>query len=128
MIATSETRRQNVTNNPHITDWLFTQRLENFIKYWLYNSLDAKWHWYGFEYQTRGSIHCHGVAKIKNDPGLCELSHTAPDGYLACKCINEVEEADIVELTKRIDEGKKVSHPLGWIQVFSRGGFDEKGT
>jgi len=68
---TAENRRQNVINNPHITDWFFTQRLEHFIKHWLYNSLDAEWHWYRFEYQARGNIHCHGVAKLKNDPGLC---------------------------------------------------------
>ena len=63
--TTPESRRQNIINNPHITDWFFTQRLENFIKHWLYNSLDAEWHWYRFEYQARGSIHCHGVAKLK---------------------------------------------------------------
>ncbi len=61
----SEERRQNIINNPHIVDWFFTQRLENFIKYWLYDTLDAKWHWYRFEYQARGSIHCHGTAVEK---------------------------------------------------------------
>ena len=69
--TTSEERRQNVINNPHIVDWFFTQRVEiSFINYWLYDTLDAKWHWYRFEYQGRGSIHCHGTAKLKNDPGL----------------------------------------------------------
>lgn len=34
----SEVRRQNVINNPHVVDWLFTQRLESFIKHWLYNT------------------------------------------------------------------------------------------
>ena len=58
----AEDRHRNVINNPHITDWFFTQRLENFIKHWLYNSLDAEWHWYIFEYQAWGRIHCHGVA------------------------------------------------------------------
>ena len=62
--TSSEERRQNVINNPHIVDWFFTQRLEHFIKYWLYDTLDAKWHWYRFEYQGRGSIHCHGTAKL----------------------------------------------------------------
>ena len=80
--TTPESKRQNFINNPHITDWFFTQRLENFIKHWLHNSLDAEWHWYRFEYQARGSIHCHGVAKLKNDPGLCQLSETALKGYL----------------------------------------------
>ena len=56
--------------------------MKKFIKHWLYDSLDAKWHWYRFEYQSRGSIHCHGVAKLKNDPGLCKLSETALNGYL----------------------------------------------
>ena len=48
--TTSEERRQNVINNPHVVDWFFTQRLENFVKYWLCDTLDAKWHWYRFEY------------------------------------------------------------------------------
>ena len=44
---------------------------------------DAKWHWYRFEYQPRSSIHCHSVAKLNNDPGLCKLSDTALKGYMA---------------------------------------------
>ena len=75
--STSEERRQAVINNPHIVDWFFTQRLQSFVKHWLYKTLDAKWHWYRFEYQARGSIHCHGTAKLSNDPGLCDLTKTA---------------------------------------------------
>ncbi|CAB4011187.1 Hypothetical predicted protein [Paramuricea clavata] len=67
--STSELRRQNVINNPHIVDWFFTQRLESLVKHWLYDTLGAKWHWFRYEYQGRGSIHCHGTAKLKNDPG-----------------------------------------------------------
>ena len=51
--GTSEERRQAVINNPHIVDWVFTLRLESFIKHWLYKTLQAKWHWYRFEYQAR---------------------------------------------------------------------------
>ena len=91
--SSTDNKRQNVINNPHITDWFFTQRLESFIKYWLYNSLDAEWHWYRFEYQARGSIHCHGVAKLKNDPGLCKLSDTELKGYLAEMSIDKADQA-----------------------------------
>ena len=35
-------RQQNVINNPHKADWFFTQRLESFVKHWLYNTLGAK--------------------------------------------------------------------------------------
>ena len=71
--SSSEVRRQNVIKNPHVVDWFFTQRLESFVKHWLYQTLGAKWHWFRYEYQGRGSIHCHGTAKLKNDPGLCQL-------------------------------------------------------
>ena len=47
----SSEKRENVINNPHIVDWFFTQRLESFIKHWLYDTLGCKWHWYRFEYQ-----------------------------------------------------------------------------
>lgn len=57
--TTPESGRQNVINNPHITDCFFTQHVEIFIKQRLYSSLDAGWHWYRFESQARGSIHCH---------------------------------------------------------------------
>ena len=109
---TAENRRQNIINNPHITDWFFTQRLENFIKYWLYNSLDADWHWYRFEYQARGSIHCHGVAKLKNDPGLCKLSEKALKGYLAEKSLGSAQPADLPKLNEEIQEGKKASEVI----------------
>ena len=91
----AEDKRRNVINNPHITDWFFTQRLENFIKHWLYNSLDAEWHWYRFEFQARGSIHCHGVAKLKNDPGLCKLSEKALKGYLSEISLDNADPADL---------------------------------
>ena len=40
----SQDRCRNLIDNPHIVDWFFTQRLESFVKYWLYDTLDAKWH------------------------------------------------------------------------------------
>ena len=109
---TPENRRENVINNPHTTDWFVTQRLENFIKYWLYNSLDAEWHWYRFEYQARGSIHCHGVAKLKNDPGLCKLSEKALKGYLAEKSLDNAELTDLPKLNEQIQDGKNASEVI----------------
>ena len=37
--SSSEVRQQNVINNPHVVDWFFTQRLESFVKHWLYDTL-----------------------------------------------------------------------------------------
>ena len=72
---TPRERRQNVIENPHLTDWLFVQRLESFIKHWLYKTLGAEWHWYRYEYQARGSIHCHGIAKLIQDYVIFHSQH-----------------------------------------------------
>ncbi|CAH3026630.1 unnamed protein product [Porites evermanni] len=65
---------------------LVKKETDRFVKDWLKDSLQASWHWYRYEYGVqRGSIHCHGVAKLKNDPGLCSLTEKALKGYLASK-------------------------------------------
>ena len=83
--SSSEVRRQNVINNPHVVDWFFTQRLESFVKHWLYDTLGAKWHWFRYEYQGRGSIHCHGTDKLNNDPGLCQTYSDCFKRFLTSK-------------------------------------------
>ncbi|CAB4011401.1 ATP-dependent DNA helicase PIF1 [Paramuricea clavata] len=105
--STSEERRQNVINNPHVVDCFFTQRLESFVKYWLYDTLGAKWHWFRYEYQ--GSIHCHGTAKVNNDPGLCQLTQSALKGFLAQKFKDENDCSDTTELDQDIEAGQKAA-------------------
>ncbi len=70
-----------VINQPHLTDWFFTSRLSDWVQHWLYDSLGAKWHWYRFEYQARGSTHAHGCAKLTNDPGICQLVEKAATAW-----------------------------------------------
>ena len=100
--------RSNVINNPHVSDWLFTKRVERFVKWWLYKSLGASWHWYRFEFAVqRGSIHCHGVAKLKDDPGLCQLTQIALKGFLAKQAKDRAnsEGITIEQLQQEIDDG-----------------------
>lgn len=33
------------------------------------------------EYQARGSTHAHGCAKLRNDPGICNLMHMAAQAW-----------------------------------------------
>ncbi|CAB4003587.1 Hypothetical predicted protein [Paramuricea clavata] len=107
--SSSDIRRQNVINNPHIVDWFFTQRLECF-KHWLYNTLGAQWHWFRYEYQGRGSIHCHGTAKLNNYPGLCQLTQTALKGFLSQKVKDENSILiDTTELDQDIEAGQKAA-------------------
>lgn len=67
--CTHSMRVQAVINNPHLTDGYFTSRLSDWVQQWLYEALGATWHWYRSEYQSRGSTHAHGCAKLSKDPG-----------------------------------------------------------
>ena len=83
-----------VITNPHIADWYFYSRLTDFVDHWLYRALDADWHWYRFEYQSRGSPHAHGCAKLKNDEGICALVQQAACGWLAEMKLNSSEDLE----------------------------------
>ena len=97
----------------------FTQRLESFVKHWLYETLEAKWHWFRYEYQGRGSIHCHGTAKLSNDPGLCQLTEIALKGFLAQKQKDKGDIVDTEQLDQDIQAGKdasdKVCQYVDWL-------------
>ena len=71
--------------------------------------IGAKWHWFRYEYQGRGSIHCHGTAKLKNDPGLCHLTETALKGFLAQKFKDENDCLGTTELDQDIEAGQKAA-------------------
>ena len=92
-----ESMRQNVTNNPHILDWLFTVQTENFVKRWLYDTLGASWYRFEFAVQ-RCSIHCHRLPNLKNDPGLCHLTKIALKGYLSSEKKTSVHVHNMLEV------------------------------
>ena len=96
-------KQVNAISNPHLVDWFFTQRLESFIKHWLYESLGEKWHWFRYEYQGRGSIRCHGTAKLNNDPGMCQLTQIALKGFLAQKYKDQNDCSDTTELDEDVE-------------------------
>ena len=75
--------RKKILENPHLVDWYFTTRTEKFVKIWLYEHLRASWHWFRYEYASRGTIHCHGLAKLSDDPDLINLTSVALKGYLS---------------------------------------------
>lgn len=83
--------------------------LESFTNHWLYKTLGVSWHWYRYEFQARGSIHCHGTAKLKNDPGLCKLTETALKGFLAEKNLQQNLCDQNQDILQGIENGKKAA-------------------
>lgn len=62
--TTKQEKCQNVLNNPHLVDWYFSYRLNTFLKYFFDDMLECEWRWHRYEWQSRSSIHAHGVARF----------------------------------------------------------------
>ncbi len=61
-------------------DWYFGYRLKKFLEIVFDRLLGCEWRWHRYEWQSRNSIHAHGTARLKNDPGLVELCTKAYKG------------------------------------------------
>ncbi|RNA24394.1 ATP-dependent DNA helicase PIF1 [Brachionus plicatilis] len=80
-------RYKNVLRNPHLVDWYFSVRLNEFLQIVFDGTLQCEWRWHRYEWQARSSIHAHGAARFKNDPGLTELTTKV---YIGRKCEKEL--------------------------------------
>ena len=61
-----------------------------------------------YEYAVqRGSIHCHGVAKLNSDPNLCDLSQIALQGYLAAQSLakDQLSHEMLLQKQQEVKEG-----------------------
>ena len=108
--------RTNVIKNPHILDWFFTERVESFLKHWLYNIMGASWHWFRYEFTVlRGAIHVHGLAKLESDPDLCSLAEIATNGHLATKKLESecnLLEQEIIGLQNEVTDGLEAEQKI----------------
>ena len=106
----------NVIKNPHILDWFFTERVESFLKHWLYNIMGASWHWFRYEFTVlRGAIHVHGLAKLESDPDLNSLAEIATNGHLATKKLESecnLLEQEIIGLQNEVTDGLEAEHKI----------------
>src|SRR5437773_2635891 len=61
-------RQQNIMDNPHIATWFFDKRFKTFLSDVLVPTWDIEDYWYRYEWQHRGSVHIHRIAKKRNAP------------------------------------------------------------
>ena len=59
-----------IPDNPHIAAWFFNKRFEVFFEDVLKKRWDLEEWWYRFEWQHRGSVHVHGIGKIRGGPTI----------------------------------------------------------
>ena len=88
---THSMRVQAVVDNPHITNWFFTAKVEDFVSHWLQGVMKAEWYWYRFGYQSRGSTHVHGCCRLLNNPCLCQLVQKSAKGWLIQRHLDQSE-------------------------------------
>ena len=71
----------NYANNPAIVDEAFVRRVKQFVEaFFGEDGLDSLWYWYRYEWQQRGNIHVHGLARLKSDPGVSKLGTEVAQG------------------------------------------------
>ena len=69
--------------------------------------------WFGYEYQgRRGRIHSRGTAKLQNDPGLCELTETALQGFLDEQIQSPSDDNMDTQALSTIEKGKIASQTV----------------
>jgi len=66
--VSAKRHHQNIVDNPHIAVWFFNKRFEIFFNDVLKKQWNLEDWWYRFEWQHRGSVHVHGIGKIRNAP------------------------------------------------------------
>lgn len=100
-------RYSKVLKNPHLVDWCFGIRLNEFLKVVFDGILQCEWRWHRYEWQPRSSIYAHGAARFKKDPGLTELTKKVYIGRKAKEKLYKQWISDIekLELQKIIYEG-----------------------
>ena len=102
--------------HPHIAAEFFHKKLKTYNKY--FNAaVGAKYDFFRYEFQSRGSIHAHGFKWLKNDPGLVNLSQIAAKGNALEKQWKDKEKP--VEVAEAIEAGKHaeyvVSRYCDWL-------------
>ena len=94
-------KAQNLKENPGLVNEFFVKRVEAFVgEMFGRDVLDAEWHWYRFEWQKRLSIHVHGLAKLKSDPGLTTLGIKVYQGRKSARILrafNSLQEINITQ-------------------------------
>jgi len=93
-------KHQCIQDNPHIVDAFFVKRVETFIEEFLgANGLEATWAWYRYEWQSRGAIHAHLLAKLASDPGISSMSIEVFNGRKFARMLRAY----------------RLTHPVGYI-------------
>lgn len=67
---TSSSRTRAVIENPAISDWFFSYRIQKFVEAFYVGVLGASDYWFRFEWQHRGSPHVHGIAWFPDAPDV----------------------------------------------------------
>jgi len=86
----------NPAQAPHLVDAWFTLRVQEYVK-WFFGD-ECEWIWWRIEYQSRGSAHAHGCARIKNFVDLDALYEKAKGGHREGATADEIREGESAEL------------------------------
>ena len=85
-LLSAQWKRKLVRENQHIVDAYFYDRVKMLLAtFFGKKGLELEWFWFRVEYQKRGAAHVHGCFKLKNDPGISQLSQAVLRGRISAK-------------------------------------------
>ena len=98
-------------------DACFTNRVDDFVKtFFGSKGLEHTWCWFRVEHQARGSAHAHGCLRLKDDPGITELSQKVLEGRKAeCKLLMP-KELQVQRVDYEFEDPIETEHDE-WIPV-----------
>ena len=105
-------KRKAINANPHIVTSYFCKRVRDWNKAFLQDSLNQKWSWLRYENQNRGTIHCHMMSKLSNDPDLIKLCSYVYYGREAQKKKDAGTDLDVDKLNELIQRGKEAEKKI----------------
>ena len=71
--GSSTSRARAIIDNPALSDWFFSHRIQKFIEAFYVGLLHVKDYWFRFEWQHRGSPHVHGLAWLEGAPDVSQV-------------------------------------------------------
>ncbi|CAB1106966.1 unnamed protein product [Ectocarpus sp. CCAP 1310/34] len=91
---TPQQRTQWLIDNPHLADWWFWQRLQEWKGVFLGRDMgDQRWQWDRAEWQSRASLHVHGcsswIVEAVRNKHLTDLSRRYLKGFLARRRVKQ---------------------------------------
>ena len=115
--CTPEKCVQAAITNAIMFNELAYHRMRDMVQSWVRDTLHAEYDYTRMEWQSRGVVHAHGCAKLKECPDMEQLTNAVIRGYVADLCLMDLDDHNVegsgaAALHADIKEGERAKREL----------------